>query len=93
MKKWSLIVLMLSFCSCKSVDKKLETSLKAGAAVPKNIILLIADGMGFEYVKAARIFNGQKPLSFENFPCQTRVNTCSFAGADQNGRCLKDTKD
>jgi alkaline phosphatase len=34
-----------------------------------------------------------KPFNYEKFPCKTRVTTCSFEGADQNGRCLTDTDD
>lgn len=57
--------------------------------VPKNVIFMIVDGMGFEYVKATRIYNGQKPLAFEKFPCASEVTTCAADGADQNGICLK----
>lgn len=54
---------------------------------------MIVDGMGFQHVKAARIYNGQKPLAYENFPCTTSVTTCSFEGADGDGHCRNDTPD
>lgn len=54
---------------------------------------MIVDGMGFEHIKAARIYNGQKPLSYESFPCHSKVTTCSIDGADSEGRCLAQTSD
>lgn len=45
-------------------------------AQPKNIILFIGDGMGFEQVKATRFFLGT-PLIFESFPNQGQVTTYS----------------
>jgi len=49
------------------------------SATPKNIILLIGDGMGFEQVKAAGMYlNGKAgTLSFESFPNQAEVTTYS----------------
>ncbi len=66
---------------------------QANHRAPKNLIVMIVDGMGFEHVKAARIFNGMKPFSYEQFPCKTTVTTCSFAGADEQGNCIKDSAD
>lgn len=84
---------MLLLASCTSVTtlKRGEVSLANGSA--KNIVFMIVDGMGFEHVKAARIYNGMKPFDFEKFTCQTKVTTCSFAGADPKGHCLLDSDD
>ena len=41
--------------------------LSQADASPKNIILFIGDGMGFEQMKAGRYYLGE-PLSFESFP-------------------------
>jgi alkaline phosphatase len=48
-------------------------------AQPKNIIILIGDGMGFEHVKAAGMYaNGSEgTLLFESFPYQSQVMTYS----------------
>jgi alkaline phosphatase len=86
----SALVLLVSCTTMQS--KKSETS-PAPDARAKNIIFMIVDGMGFEHVKAARIYNGMKPLSYEQFPCKTKVTTCSFAGADNDGHCMADTSD
>ena len=53
------------------------------AASPRNIILLIGDGMGFEQVKAAGMFAKGKPgtLFFESFKSKGEVTTHS-ANAD-----------
>jgi alkaline phosphatase len=57
-------------------------------STPKNIIFMIVDGMGFEYVKAARIYNGQVPLRYENFPCKTSVTTCAYEGSLNGEACI-----
>lgn len=97
MQKFCLFALILAssliLFSCTSTFRLLraqEPSL--GFSMPKNVILMIVDGMGLEYIKAARIYNGQKPFSFEHFECQSLVKTCSFLGADENGRCLNNTR-
>jgi alkaline phosphatase len=53
----------------------------AGVA-PRNVILFIGDGMGFEQVRAARIFdNGDTaPLVFETFPFAAEVTTHNAQG-------------
>lgn len=45
-------------------------------AQPRNIILFVGDGMGFEHVKATRLYMGG-PLSFESFPYSGQVQTSS----------------
>ena len=44
------------------------------AEIPKNVILLIGDGMGFEHVEAASFFHGSS-LSFEQFTHQGKIRT------------------
>lgn len=46
---------------------------------PRVIILMIGDGMGFEVVRAARLYTGAE-LSFERFPFQGSVNTFPAGG-------------
>jgi alkaline phosphatase len=79
----SLILFLL--LSCTSTHKTYSYKPKTSAA--KNIIFMIVDGMGFEYVKAAHIYNGQKPMSFERFHCKTSVTTCAYEGASADGHC------
>lgn len=43
-------------------------------AKPKNVILFIADGMGFEHVEAARLYLGEN-LCFEGFDYQGELKT------------------
>ncbi len=97
MSKKYLMVIAASFLlatSCITVAiKATPTLVTAKKKPPKNIIFMIVDGMGFSYIEAARIYNGGKPFSFEDFPCQTRVTTCSAAGATREGHCLADTTD
>ncbi len=52
------------------------------AAPPKNVILLIGDGMGYEMVKATGMYaNGEAgTLSFESLPYHTSVNTLRYDG-------------
>lgn len=54
------------------------TGLAAGAP-PKNVIILIGDGMGFEHVRAAGIYKNGSPgtLMMESFPHQGQVTTYS----------------
>jgi alkaline phosphatase len=63
-----LIVLFLLFFAT-------ETALSQ----PKNVILFIGDGMGFEQIKAAGIYaNGiEGTLSFETFPDKAEIKTYS----------------
>jgi len=52
-------------------------ALAANAEKPKNVILLIGDGMGEMHVTAARIYN-KGELSFEAFPCQGYMTTYAY---------------
>jgi len=90
MQKILVFLLALSYLtSCTSVQQATRSNLgSAKSTAPKNIIFMIVDGMGFEYVKAARIYNGQKALSYENFPCKTRVATCAYEGSNLGKDCV-----
>jgi alkaline phosphatase len=48
-------------------------------AAPQNVIVMIADGMGPEYVEAARLYNGGA-LNFESAPYQGTATTDSLSG-------------
>lgn len=88
----SIFAVVMLLASCTS----LTNSRKEGSQNPKaakNVVFMIVDGMGFEHVKAARIYQGMKPFSYEQFTCKTKVTTCSVAGADQNGHCIRGTDD
>ena len=58
------------------------TGLAAGAP-PKNVIILIGDGMGFEQVKAAGMYKNGSPgtLVMESFPHQGQVTTYSASSS------------
>jgi alkaline phosphatase len=58
----------------------LLSAVHALGAPPKNVILLIGDGMGFEQVRAANYYNGG-PLSFETLPYQGEVTTHSASSS------------
>lgn len=91
LKRFTLIFVALSLLlgSCTSIDRSRRPKpVPSSSNTPKNIIFMIVDGMGFEYVKAARIYNGLAPLDYENFPCKTRVTTCAHEGSEAGGRCL-----
>lgn len=64
-KRVGLVALTTSCCCL---------ALALSAQTPKNVILFVGDGMGFEHVKAARYYNGA-PLSFETLPAQGRLTT------------------
>jgi len=53
------------------------------ARYPKNIILFIGDGMGYQHIQAASYFATGKSdnLSFSNFPCTAEVCTASASSS------------
>ncbi len=83
-------LLFLGSCTSIQTPRKIGALTKA-PSTPKNIVLMIVDGMGLEHVKAARIYNGQKALRYENFTCSTRVTTCAADGADSTGHCMENS--
>lgn len=48
---------------------------KTETKAPKNIILLIVDGMGPAQIETGEIFLGQKKMRFREFPAQNQVTT------------------
>lgn len=89
---WTIMVsLISSFFACSSLKKNI--ALNSANTTAKNIVLMIVDGMGYEHIKAARIYNGLIPFSYERFPCQTSVTTCSAAGSEENGMCRINSDD
>lgn len=86
--KWISCLFLIIIASCSALRPSIKTEGRATYA--KNTIFIIVDGMGREYIKAARIYNGQRPFSYENFTCSTEVTTCSKEGLDSSGRCLGD---
>jgi len=54
-------------------------AVEAAAAPPANVIFFIGDGMGFEQVAAAGMYNAGAPgtLSFETFPYRAEMTTHS----------------
>jgi alkaline phosphatase len=69
-------------------EQAVETSLRTApakdmqVAAPRNVILMIGDGMGFEHVRAARLFAcGPKgKLAMEKLPVQGRMSTHPAGG-------------
>lgn len=55
-------------------------AVAAGAAQPRNVIVMIGDGMGSEHVRAASFFaHGREgALAMEALPHRARVTTCSY---------------
>ncbi len=85
---WASCIFLIFSVSCSSVKSWTRadgTKIKAESA--SNIIFMIVDGMGLEYIRAARIYNGQRPFDYENFSCSTLVSTCPREGVDNNGKC------
>jgi|SRR5579871_1562495 len=81
-----LIFLVITSCTSIKPVTRASDGVNSSAAA-KNIIFFIVDGMGPEYIKAARIFNQSKPFNYESFTCKTMVSTCSQGGVDEFGRC------
>ena len=64
---------------CIAIALLLVLAGSPASAAPQNVILMVGDGMGFEHVAAARLFNGG-PLAFEGAPHQASMTTDSFGG-------------
>jgi alkaline phosphatase len=62
-------------CAIAGLSLILWTGL-ASAEMPKNVILMISDGMGYNTVKATDYYTGTKAV-FESFPVQYGVSTFS----------------
>lgn len=92
----AILLAIAFFQSCKTTSKQIQLPPAAFVTkpsdMPKNVILVIADGMGFSYLKALKIASGLKENIFDSFPCKTQMTTCSLDGADEKGKCIKGTK-
>jgi alkaline phosphatase len=67
MKKYILFSFIAVICSCGSTLSPDLSSTNQSKAKPKNIILMIGDGMGVTQITAGLIKNGRK-LNLERFP-------------------------
>lgn len=82
-------IFLAGACTTTAKQKHAALNKTDENAVAKNIIFMIVDGMGFEYIKAARVHNGQKPLAYDHFTCKSQVSTCAYDGADPEGHCIE----
>lgn len=71
-----LVLLLLLLSSCKNFSNRIP---ELPSLCTRNVILIIADGMGPEQVKAAGYygFGESGSLSFENFPSKSKMTTYS----------------
>jgi alkaline phosphatase len=90
--KLALYTSVFLLTSCMGIKTATKSNADGSGAQAKNTILVIVDGMGFEHVKAARIYNGQKPFNYEQFTCKSKVTTCPYEGTNAQGVCLADSK-
>jgi len=51
-------------------------NLRAGLPQPKNIILLIGDGMGYNHIRCLDFYQGVEKQPFEEFPVRLFMATC-----------------
>ncbi len=73
-----LLTLVLSCFACKTVDPTPQIILQTTTIQkPKNIVLMIGDGMGLSQVSAA-IYNQKTPTHISNFPVVGYQKTHSF---------------
>jgi alkaline phosphatase len=49
----------------------------SAAAAPKNVILMVADGWGYNSIQAANFWTGAAAQSFEKFPVHFATSTFS----------------
>jgi alkaline phosphatase len=52
----------------------------SAAAAPKNVILMVADGWGYNSIQAANFWTGAAAQSFEKFPVHFATSTFSASG-------------
>ena len=52
----------------------------SAAAAPKNVILMVADGWGYNSIQAANFWTGAAAQSFQNFPVHFAMSTFSASG-------------
>ena len=64
----SLFLISLVLLSCKTnKEVEVKNAINTNVKKPKNIILLIGDGMGLSQVSASQFYN-ENPSNFERFP-------------------------
>jgi len=68
---------------CLAVVLAVSLVAASGWCAPKNVIIFIGDGMGFEQVKAASMYSGgaEGTLNFESFPYRGQATTYSADNA------------
>lgn len=70
--KPAIPILCLFFAACLPPAAAKDPSLPR----PKNIIILIADGMGYNHIRAANLYLGRESQPFEQFP--VRLAMCTY---------------
>jgi alkaline phosphatase len=77
------IILLITSALLWPLHTHAQTPTPLASAAPRNVILMIGDGMGFEGVKAASLFSqgSEKTLGFQSLPHQAEVVTEPLAGA------------
>jgi len=75
------LILFGGICGCSSTSK--QASSCAHHAGPKNVIIMIADGGGFNHYKSADYYNcGRSPCQpYERFPVRLAMSTYPYGGS------------
>lgn len=75
-------VLLVSACNRDGCGTVARQKVLHNPEPPRNVILFIGDGMGFEHVKAARMYVGGEAggLSFEALPHRASMSTQEICG-------------
>jgi alkaline phosphatase len=75
------LILFGGICGCSSTTK--QTSPCAHRSSPKNVIIMIADGGGFNHYKSADYYNcGRSPCQpYEQFPVHLAMSTWPYGGS------------
>jgi len=75
------LILFSNICGCYSPAKQTSSCVHRGG--PKNIIIMIADGAGFNHFRAADYYEcNQIPCQpYENFPVRLAMSTYPYGGS------------
>jgi alkaline phosphatase len=75
------LILFGGICGCSSTSK--QASSCAHRSGPKNVIIMIADGGGFNHYKSADYYNcGRSPCQpYEQFPVRLAMSTYPYGGS------------
>jgi alkaline phosphatase len=78
-----LLGLILSGCICGCSSATKQTSPCVHRTGPKNVIIMIADGGGFNHYKSADYYNcGRSPCQpYEGFPVRLAMSTYPYGGS------------